>query len=110
LRCELRRGGWLISAVASPRDEDDYEWRPTFLPHMKLKRLEPRAFFERPSNRLFAAFAARIAVLDQPKRALRVLQQRARMGLCQSAVLAVAAGTLRLDTREQLLLALCVFG
>jgi hypothetical protein len=59
---------------------------------MRLNRLDPARFFGKPSNRLFAAFAARIAVLDQPKRALRVLRRDANMMEFQRAIEEVAPG------------------
>jgi hypothetical protein len=59
---------------------------------MRLTRLDAARFFGKPSNRLFAAFAARIAVLDQPKRSLRVLRREAHMLAFQRAVDEVAPG------------------
>ncbi len=87
LRCHVR-----LERVAARREVEDYEWRPTFMPCMRLTRLDATRFFGNPNNRLFAAFAARIAVLDQPKRSLRVLRRDAHMLAFQRAVDEAAPG------------------
>lgn len=75
------------------RDLDDYDWRPTFLPSMRSCALDATQFFIKPCNRLFAAYAARVAVLEQPKRALRVLgRDDGRMPAFRDAVMRAAAG------------------
>ena len=73
------------------RDVEDYAWRPTFLPRMREQRLEP-ASLQKASTRFFAAYAERVAVLDQPKRALRVLRNHERMAMMQSAAESVCKG------------------
>lgn len=89
-----------VSEVAVPtREADDHEWRPTFMPHMKLSALST-AEFSKPSLRFLATFAAQIAFLDQPKRALRVLRDERLMHAYQLAIQRVAEGAqCRLDAR-----------
>ena len=83
---------WRAPLTCSPgRDVEDYAWRPTFLPRMREQRLEP-ASLQKTSTRFFAAYAERVAVLDQPKRALRVLRNHERMAMMQRAAESVCKG------------------
>ncbi len=59
---------------------------------MKHDRVDPAAFFTKPSNRLFAAYAARVAILDQPKRSLRGVRNLRRMEQFRDAIQAVVPG------------------
>ena len=81
-----------FTALRATRDADDHEWRPTFMPHMKLCALTPLDYGS-PSLRFLAGFAAQIAFLDQPKRALRVLRNEQLMQAYQVAVQREAKGT-----------------
>ena len=73
------------------RESEDHEWRPTFMPHMKMSSLTS-VDYSKPSLRFLAGFAAQIAILDQPKRALRVLRNERLMHAYQAAVQREAKG------------------
>jgi len=90
----LHRDPRRCDGVACIRDADDHEWRPTFMPHMKLSALGA-SDFNKPSLRFLASFATQIAFLDQPKRALRLLRNERRMHAYQLAVQRMAAGAPR---------------
>ena len=81
----------LTDSLHANRDAEDHEWRPTFMPHMKLSVLS-LAEYSKPSLRFLAGFAAQIAFLDQPKRALRVLRNERLMQAYQAAVHREAPG------------------
>ena len=61
------------------------------MPHMKLRELTA-VDYSKPSLRLIAGFAAQIAFLDQPKRALRILRNERLLHAYQDAVHREAKG------------------
>ena len=60
-------------------DARDLEWRPTFLPMMRAKRVDRRAFESDPRRAGILRVAAAAAELDAPKRALATLDDDARL-------------------------------
>ena len=54
---------------------EDYEWRPTFLPAMRARRLEKE---RRPMGAYIAGYVNAIAELEQPKRALAAIDDAPR--------------------------------
>ncbi len=68
------------------RDVEDYEWRPTFTGHMKMEPATRAEFDRNVQNRLYLAYAQRVAALDHPKRALRILYDNERTCAYQRAI------------------------
>ena len=80
---------WQFSqGLSSPEHEpEDYEWRPTFMPSMKLRPPPPGALgrMERKMKGL-RNYVAVLGELDQPKAALRLAQDATRLGAFERAL------------------------
>ena len=62
------------------RDAADYEWRPTFLPEMKLAQATRSTFLDsNPLNQLYLAYAQRVGELEHPKRSIQVARDLPRL-------------------------------
>ena len=62
------------------RDAADYEWKPTFLPEMKLEEVSRSTFIDSsPLNRLYLAYAQQVGELEHPKRSIQVARDQTRV-------------------------------
>ena len=93
---------WQFSqGLASPEHEpEDYEWRPTFLPSMKLRPPSERALRRNERHlRGMRNFVSMLGELDQPKSALRLCQDPVRLSVFDRACgAAIARANARLAT------------
>ncbi|KAK9803026.1 hypothetical protein WJX72_005333 [[Myrmecia] bisecta] len=74
-------------SMAAPEWElDDYEWRPTFLPTMKLRPLRKAEIEANPQKRMLMNYVTALADLAHPKAALRVLHDDVRLSAFEDAI------------------------
>ncbi|DBA90775.1 TPA: hypothetical protein ACH3X1_003982 [Trebouxia sp. C0004] len=74
-------------SMAAPAWElEDYEWRPTFLPAMKQKRLDKAKVLADPTARMLAEYVHALADLAQPKGCIPLLQDQSRLDAFQTAI------------------------
>ncbi|KAK9863942.1 hypothetical protein WJX84_003683 [Apatococcus fuscideae] len=67
-------------SMAGPDWEiEDYEWRPTHLPSMRLRPLDKVKVFRDPRKRMLADYVNALADLAHPKMALTILHDEARV-------------------------------
>ncbi|KAK9863045.1 hypothetical protein WJX84_000363 [Apatococcus fuscideae] len=74
-------------SMAGPDWElEDYEWRPTYLPSMRLRPVDRSRIFRDPRRRMLADYINALADLAHPKAALPILQDDARILSYERAV------------------------
>ncbi|KAL0046712.1 hypothetical protein WJX82_008116 [Trebouxia sp. C0006] len=74
-------------SMAAPAWElEDYEWRATFLPAMKQKRLDKEKVLADPTARMLAEYVHALADLAQPKGCTPLLQDQSRLDAFQTAI------------------------
>ncbi|GAB4824134.1 hypothetical protein N2152v2_011180 [Parachlorella kessleri] len=74
------------SMTAPDWELDDLEWRPTFLPYMKLKPISQAAVLRDPKRRLLVSYLGALADLAHPRQALALLMDDRRAGAYQQAL------------------------
>ncbi|OUS43892.1 molecular co-chaperone STI1 [Ostreococcus tauri] len=67
-------------------DIEDYEWRPTFLPQMCLRKIDASRFQEDPGRLNVINYAMSLADLAAPKRSLKILDDTIRMAAYNDAI------------------------
>jgi hypothetical protein len=77
------------SMVGPEWELDDLDWRPTFLPAMKLRRTDVAAVARDPRKRLLLSFLHSLADLAHPKQALPILTDSPRLEAYERALYAV---------------------
>ena len=58
---------------------EDYEWRPTFIPQMCLRKLDASLFDMDPGRLNIIAYAQALSELTAPKKALKLLEDGVRI-------------------------------
>jgi len=89
-RAEDRRTETLNSwkqAMSGPDWElEDYEWRPTFIPQMCLRKLDASLFDMDPGRLNIIAYAHALSELGAPKKALKLLEDNVRIAAYKEAI------------------------
>jgi len=67
-------------------DLDDYEWRPTFIPQMCMRKLDAARFEMDPGRLNMISYAQSLADLGAPKKALKVLEDDVRVAAYRDAI------------------------
>eukprot|EP00854_Cymbomonas_tetramitiformis_P027859 gene27859-34418_t len=88
---EIMLTQWRQSMTGPDWEAEDYEWRPTFLPGMRLRPIDKEVFESDPKRKMIVGYAAALAELDEPKRALGTLVDTARVNAFTEAVTRVVS-------------------
>ena len=75
-----------FKTLASSRELEDYDWRPTFEPRMREMPISRSEFCANPWNALYLSYAELVGELEQPKRVLGVLRDEERMRAYKTAI------------------------
>jgi hypothetical protein len=76
----------MFKTLASSRELEDYDWRPTFEPRMRETPISRSEFCSNPWNALYLSYAELVGELEQPKRVLGVLRDEERMRAYKMAI------------------------
>ncbi|KAL4447971.1 hypothetical protein ABPG75_005190 [Micractinium tetrahymenae] len=76
------------SMVGPDWELEDLEWRPTYLPAMRLKPLRPETALADPKRHLLTGYVSALADLSHPKQSLRTLEDLPRLQAYQRGITA----------------------
>lgn len=89
-RAEDRRtetlNSWKQSMSGPDWELEDYEWRPTFIPQMCLRKLDASLFDMDPGRLNIIAYAQALSELTAPKKALKLLEDGVRIAAYKEAI------------------------
>ena len=77
---------WKQTMSGPDWDAEDYEWRPTFLPQMCTRKLDPSRFELDPGRQNIIKYAVSLSELAAPKRALKILDDNVRIAAYTDAI------------------------
>ena len=77
---------WKQSLSGPDWEVEDYEWRPTFIPQMCLRKLDPSRFEMDPGRLNLINYATALAELSAPKKVLDILDDDVRIAAYKEAI------------------------
>ena len=88
---------WKQTMSGPDWDLEDYEWRPTFIPQMCMRKLDASRFEMDPSRLAIINYAQAVSDLAAPKKALKVLDDQVRLAAYVEAIDSVVADAAESD-------------